>query len=154
MNKKNVKICLVASAGGHLSQLLKVKDAWKDSDIFYVSTLDSARKKINDSKPIYITGECNRQHPIESFKVLIRCIKVIHLEKPDVIITTGAAPGCLLCLAGKISGAKVIWLDSIANVERLSLSGRIIKPFADMILSQWAEVARKYKKVEYAGAVV
>jgi len=48
----------------------------------------------------------------------------------------------------------VIWVDSIANAEKLSMSGRMIRPFADVILSQWPDVAAKYPKVEYAGELI
>jgi hypothetical protein len=49
---------------------------------------------------------------------------------------------------------KVVWIDSIANVERLSLSGRIVRPFADLFLVQWPELAERYKGVRHDGAVI
>jgi len=145
------KICLVASAGGHLTQLLKLSDCWKDREVFSVSTLDSAVQKIQEFGRFYIIGECNREHPWQSLRVLKNCIRVIIKERPDVIVSTGAGPACLLCIVGKLLGAKIVWIDSIANVERLSMSGRIIRPLANLILSQWPEVAKKYKSVYYAG---
>jgi len=145
------KICLVASAGGHLTQLLKLSDCWKDREVFCVSTLDSAVQKIQEFGRFYIIGECNREHPWQSLRVLKNCIRVIIKERPDVIVSTGAGPACLLCIVGKLLGAKIVWIDSIANVERLSMSGRIIRPLANLILSQWPEVAKKYKSVYYAG---
>ena len=48
----------------------------------------------------------------------------------------------------------MIWIDSIANTRVLSMSGRMIRPFADLILSQWPEVAARYRHVEYAGEVL
>ncbi len=152
--RKKMRICLAASAGGHLSQLLKLSESWEKYDVFYVSTLESVIQKLQKIGRFYITGECNRQHPFRAVQVLKNCIKIILKEKPDVIISTGAAPPCLLCFVGKLARAKIIWVDSIANVERLSLSGRIIRPFADLILTQWPELAGKYRKLEYVGAVI
>jgi len=57
-------------------------------------------------------------------------------------------------LAKLIWGARVVWVDSIANVDHLSLSGRLVRPFADLTLTQWPALARKYKSVEYVGQVV
>ena len=51
-------------------------------------------------------------------------------------------------------GAKVVWIDSITNVERISLSGRMVRYVADLFLVQWPELAGRYKKVEYVGALV
>jgi len=101
-----------------------------------------------------IVGECNRQHPVQTLKVMIRCFRIVRKERPDVILSTGAAVGFLMCFWGKLLGAKVIWVDSIANAEKLSMSGRMIRPFADLILSQWPNVAAKYSKVEYVGELI
>ena len=149
-----MKICLAASAGGHLAQLLKLSESWKNHEVFYVSTLHSVTQKLQGLGRFYVTGECNREHPTRALLVLKNCIKIILQEKPDVIISTGAAPPCLLCLIGKFFSVKIVWIDSIANIDRLSLSGRLILPLSDLILSQWPEVAKKYKRVEYAGTLI
>ena len=150
----NLRICLAASTGGHLTQLLCVEDSWKGYETFCVTTLDVGVGRLEKHGKVYVVGDCNREHPLRAIAVLVRCIKVIFREKPDVIISTGAAPGCICCFLGKLIGAKVTWLDSIANTEKLSMSGRLIRPFADLILSQWSDVASKYKNVDYAGSVI
>jgi UDP-N-acetylglucosamine:LPS N-acetylglucosamine transferase len=151
--KKN-KICLAASAGGHLNQMLFLQPAWQGYDAVFVSTGQMVREKLESIGKTYIVGECNREHPFKTVGVLLKCFKIIVAEKPDVVLSTGAAVGFLMCFWGKLSGAKVIWVDSIANAEKMSMSGRMIRPFADLILSQWPDVASKYSKVEYAGEVI
>lgn len=151
---KKLKICLAASAGGHLVQLLKISDCWQDHDRFFVTTSKAVKEKLEKQGPTFIVGESNRESPFKMLPVLFKCITIILKQKPDVVISTGAAHGCLLCLTAKMIGKKVVWLDSIANTEKLSFSGRIIRPFANVILTQWPEVAAKYKKVQYAGTVV
>lgn len=112
------------------------------------------REKLEKLGTAYVVGECNRQHPFKTLAVMGKCMKIVAKEKPDVILSTGAAAGFLVCFWGKLLGAKVIWVDSIANAEKLSMSGRMIRPFADLILSQWPDVAAKYPKVEYAGELI
>lgn len=150
----NLKICLAASAGGHISQLLKLTECWNGYEAFYVTTTEVVREKLNRLGEVYVVGECNRQHPIRVITVLMKCIRIIFKEKPDVIISTGAAAGCMLCFMGQLIGAKVIWIDSITNVERISLSGRMVRYIADLFLVQWPELAGKYKKVEYVGTLI
>jgi UDP-N-acetylglucosamine:LPS N-acetylglucosamine transferase len=104
--------------------------------------------------PVYIVAESNRERPLKVVRALARCVRIVLKEKPGLVISTGAAVGCLAAFVAKLTGARVIWVDSIANVERLSLSGRLIRPFADLVLTQWPEVAQKYKSVEYAGYIV
>ena len=149
-----MKICLAASAGGHTSQLLKLAQSWKGHDTFCVTTTEVVREKLSRFGTVYVVGECNRQYPLRVVKVLMRCIKIMVKEKPDVVLSTGAAAGCMLCLLGKVLGAKVIWIDSITNVERISLSGRMVRYVADLFLVQWPELAGQYKKVEFVGTVI
>lgn len=151
---KKMKICIVASTGGHLSQLLELADSWRGCDIFCIATLELIREELQKYGRVYIVEECNRQHPLQVIKVLLRCIRIVFQEKPQVVISTGAAVGCIECFLGKIIGAKIVWIDSITNVEKLSLSGQMVRYIADLFLVQWPELAEKYKNVEFAGTVV
>lgn len=149
-----MRICLAGSAGGHLSQLLKVASAWSGHTICWITTTEVVRASLGGDGNVYVVGECNRQHPLRVLAVLFRCIRVICKEKPDLVISTGAASGCMTALFGHLMGAKVVWLDSITNVHRLSLSGRLVRPVADLFLVQWPALAQKYRGVEYVGAVI
>ncbi len=152
-----LRICVGASAGGHMNELLKLLEAsqnWPQSPAFYVTTLEALAGKLAQLGPVYIIGECNRQHPLKALRVLMRSLKVVLKERPDVVITTGSLPLAMVCLSAKLFGAKIVWVDSIANIERFSLSGRMMLPFADLFLTQWPELAQRYKNVEYAGAIV
>ncbi len=154
MVNQPLKICLAASAGGHLSQLLKLSDCWAGHQVFFVTTSDMVRSKLTSLGTVYVTGECNYQHPVRVLKVLFRIIKIIRKERPDVILSTGAAGGCLCCFVGKWYHAKVIWVDSITNVQKMSLSGRLVRRIADLQLVQWPQLAKKYKHTEFAGTLL
>ncbi|MFZ2147122.1 MAG: PssD/Cps14F family polysaccharide biosynthesis glycosyltransferase [Sedimentisphaerales bacterium] len=155
LSKNNkMKICLTASAGGHLTELLKLADGWQEYEVFYVSTANMVAKKLRQYGPTHVVGECNREHLLRVILVLMRCIGVILRERPNVVISTGAAVGCIVCYLGKLLGAKVIWIDSIANVEWISLSGRMVRHIADLFLVQWPELAERYSNVEYVGAAI
>ena len=69
------------------------------------------------------------------------------------VISTGAAPGCFAVILGRILGARTIWLDSIANVDRVSLSGRLVRRYAGLWLSQWEHLAGQ-KGPEFQGTVL
>lgn len=137
-----------------MSQLLKLADSWAGLETVYITTTEVPRNKLSKFGRIYVVGECNRQHPWRVIKVLLRCIRIIFREKPDVVISTGAAVGCIVCFLQWVTGGKIVWIDSIANVEKLSLSGRMVRPIADLFLTQWPELTSRYDKVEYVGAVV
>jgi len=123
-------------------------------DCFFVTTSRVVEKQWERFGRVYIVDDANRKHPIKVLKVLARCAQITLRERPSVVISTGAAAGCLMAFLGKLVGARVAWVESIANTERLSLSGRLVRPIADLMLTQWQEVARRYKSVEYVGQVI
>lgn len=151
---RNLKICLAASSGGHLTQLLKIAKCWEDYKTFCVTTSKVVENELSAHGRVHVIGECNHKQPMRVMKALGLCIKIILNERPDVVMSTGAACGCMMCFLGKLLGAKVIWLDSITNVERLSFSGRMVRYIADLFLVQWPDLAEQYKGVEYVGAVI
>lgn len=153
-SQKKLRICLAASSGGHLTELLTLSECWKDHDVFYITTVPVLQRNLRKSGDVYVVGECNRQHPIRVLTVFWRCLKAVLKERPDVVISTGAAAGCMACFLARGLGAKVIWLDSITNVERISLSGRMVRYVAGLFLVQWPELAAKYRNVEYLGTVI
>lgn len=153
-SERGIKICLAVSAGGHATQLLKLQEVWRGMKCCSITTSVAVEKQLRCFGPVYVVPEANRQRPWTTVRVLAKCAKIIWMEKPDVLISTGAAIGFAAAFWAKLRGAKVIWVDSIANVDRLSLSGRLTKPFADLMLTQWPEVAERYESVEYVGRVV
>jgi len=155
---QNLKICVGASAGGHtneLFQLLNHTDSWPSQPALYITTLDILKEDLSKRGPTYVIGECNRHHPLWATKTLFRCIKIAIKERPDVVITTGSFPLALFCLIAKlISGTKIVWIDSIANSEHFTASGRLLHPFADLFLTQWPELAQNDKKAKYVGRLL
>jgi UDP-N-acetylglucosamine:LPS N-acetylglucosamine transferase len=82
----------------------------------------------------------------------IQILLLIIRYRPDVVITTGAAPGYFAVVFGHIIGSKTIWIDSIANADTLSLSGRKMARWAGLWLTQWPDLA-KPDGPQYKGSV-
>ena len=89
---------------------------------------------------------------MQVLKMAVQVFKILRREKPDVVISTGAAPGLLGIIAGRSVGAKTVWIDSIANVERLSLSGKLAARVANRTYTQWPHLATE--KILYNGNVL
>jgi UDP-N-acetylglucosamine:LPS N-acetylglucosamine transferase len=152
-----LKICAGASAGGHTNQLLRLlgySEAWSAQPSFYITTAPELKGVFGNEERTYMLGECNRKHPFIAFAVIFRSLKILFIERPDLIITTGSMPIAIFCVISKLFGTKVVWIDSIANTKKLSMSGYFMRFFADVFLSQWEEVSKKYKGVEYAGELI
>jgi UDP-N-acetylglucosamine:LPS N-acetylglucosamine transferase len=149
-----MKICLAASAGGHLSELLRLRPVYEGKPHFFVTTRASALELLGVEATAYDVGWGNRKHLFLTFKMVVRCIGIMLKERPDVVISTGAAVGCILALTMKLAGGKVIWIDTISHTDYLTMSGRIIRPFADQFFVQWSDLADKYPGTTYVGSLL
>jgi UDP-N-acetylglucosamine:LPS N-acetylglucosamine transferase len=146
---KKKKLLAVASQGGHLIQLMRLKPVFDRYDASYVSNQYRADMG-GDFIPVV---DANRNARLKLFLLLLQMFWIIIRKRPDVVISSGAAPGFFALLVGKIFGARTIWLDSIANAEELSMSGQQAGRFADLWLTQWPEVADE-NGPQYGGRVL
>ncbi|GEO09888.1 hypothetical protein SAE01_23840 [Segetibacter aerophilus] len=96
--------------------------------------------------------DSNRKNKLQLIKSALLVAKHVLSLKPDVIVTTGAAPGLMGILVGKLMGAKTIWIDSIANVEKISMSGNIALKIADRVYTQWEHLSNN--KILFNGNVL
>jgi UDP-N-acetylglucosamine:LPS N-acetylglucosamine transferase len=151
-SRTRLKILAISSGGGHWVQLLRVSKAFEHHEVAFATINVSYQSQVPHAK-LYPIGDANRHEIIGLLKVACRILRVLQQERPDVIISTGAAPGYLALRLGRLFGAKTIWLESIANVEQLSMSGRRVGPYADLWLTQWPELARPEGPL-YVGAVI
>jgi len=145
------KVLAVASGGGHWIQLLRVLGAFEGSDLVFVTVHRDYQQEVPGQR-MHVVGDANRWNRLGVAKLAVQMLGVVLRERPDVVFSTGAAPGVFALLFGRLLGARTIWLDSLANVEHLSLSARIARPFAELWLTQWPELARP-EGPEYAGRV-
>ena len=147
------KILAVASGGGHWVQLRRLAPAFAGHDIAYATVHRDYRTEISPDARFYVVRDATRWDRWGLVVLLYQVIRMLLKERPDIVISTGAAPGFFALRLGKLLGAKTIWLDSIANVEEVSLSGRRIAGHADLWLTQWAHLAKPEGPV-YLGSVL
>lgn len=136
------KVLAVASGGGHWVQLLRIAPAFADCHVVFVTVREAYHSDVPGQK-FYAVGDATRCTKMHLLRTASRLFWIVCKERPDVVVSTGAAPGYLAVLTGKLIGAKTVWVDSIANVERLSLSGALARRYADLWLTQWPHLARE-----------
>lgn len=131
------RILAVSSGGGHWVELLRMKPAFNDHEVTYVCVSDCYHEDVPD-EPFYTINDATRWNWIGLLQMAWKLFMILRKEHPDVVISTGAAPGYLaLRLAKNLTKARTIWVESLARVENLSLSGLKVGPYADLWLTQW-----------------
>lgn len=152
MIDEQTRVLAIASGGGHWVQLLRLRPAFADCELTYASSRAVRPAEVGEA-PYYRIPEANRDTPVRLFRAAVDIFVILCKYRPHVVVTTGAAPGAIAVLAGKALGARTIWIDSIANVERISMSGRVVRPFADLWLTQWEHLAQP-RGPRWVGATV
>jgi UDP-N-acetylglucosamine:LPS N-acetylglucosamine transferase len=146
------KLLALASGGGHWVQLQRLRPAFSAFETVYVSMFESYAEQVEGSR-YYIVPDASR-FDLKSFApVVAKALGILIRERPAAVVTTGSAPMLAFVLLGRLFGARTLWIDSIANSERLSSSGRLAKRIAHKVVSQWPEVAER-EGVACWGAVI
>ena len=151
--KKEIKVCLVGSSGGHLTHLYMLKPFWENKKRFWVTfDKEDARSLLNGEKvyPCYYPTNRNIKNLIRNTVV---AWKVLHKEKPDLIISSGAAVSVPFFYLGKLFCSKLIYIEVFDRIDKPTLSGRLVYPIVDKFIVQWEEQKEVYKKAINLGSI-
>jgi len=151
---KNPKLCLVCSAGGHLTETLHLKKFYSRHPHFFITFKRMDTSELTEDEKVHFVADPGR-NPINFLKCAIQTFNVLLKEKPDIIISTGAGVAVPACYLAKLFfDSKIIFIESFCRVEEPSLSGKFIYPISDLFLVQWPEMLKKYGgKAVYKGAI-
>ncbi len=144
------RVLAISSTGGHWVQLLRLMPAFEGTALTLATSDPAARTQAADAAaraglpaPRFATfPEANRWQKARLLAQALKLAWIIARVRPHAIVTTGASAGYLAIRLGKLIGARGVWIDSIANVEALSLSGQKAGPHAALWLTQWPALAR------------
>ena len=79
--------------------------------------------------------------------------KVLRKEKPDMIISSGAAVAVPFFVLGKLFGAKLIYIEVFDRIDKPTLTGKLVYPFTDRFIVQWEEMKSVYPKAINLGSI-
>lgn len=155
MNGKRLKICFAASSGGHLEELLQLRPLMERYDSFLV-TEETAFRRISKEDRCYYFKQVNRREWSCIPRMLsntLRAWRVCRKERPDLVVCTGVLATIPLCLLCKLSGKKLVFIESYAKVKTPTLTGKLLYLFADRFYIQWQELQAFYPKAVYIGGI-
>ena len=153
MTDKRLKVCLVGSSGGHLTHLYMLKPFWKNTNRFWATfDKEDARSILKGEKVYPVYYPSNR-----SIKALLintfRAISILRRERPDIIISSGAAPAIPFFWIGKLMGAKTIYIEVFDRIDKSTIAGKLCYPVTDKFIVQWEEMKKVYPKAINLGSI-
>ena len=158
-----VTVLAISSGGGHWLQLSRLAPAWRGCRVVSACTAD-APPMPGGVDSHHRLRDATRWSRWDLFVLGVQVARLMMQVRPDVVVTTGALPGLWAVFWGRILGAQTVWIDSLANVQRVSASGRLAAYMATQWWTQWPHLAAPdagcekpgawfKRKPEYRGAV-
>ncbi len=149
-----MKICLVCSSGGHFYELYCLREAWEQLDHFWVTfKSQDTCDVLSTEKNYFAYSPTNR-----SLKNLIRNLflawQILSKERPQVVLSTGAGVCVPFFMIARLRGIKTVYVESLARINELSLTGRLVYRFTDEFMVQWPELAERYRNAKYRGQLL
>jgi beta-1,4-N-acetylglucosaminyltransferase len=154
MKDRRRRIALVSSSGGHLAQLLALREAWADMDRFFVTfRTPDAVSSLREERVYWCHHPTNRNIP-NLLRNLVLALAILTRERPTHILSTGAAVAIPFFYVGRLLGARLIYLEVIDRIETPTITGRVVRPVTHHFLVQWPEQQALYSHARVIGPVL
>lgn len=149
-----MKIALVGSSGGHLAQLLALKDWWQTHQRFWVTfDKEDARSALRGEEVYWCYHPTNR-HVGNLLRNTFLAVKVLAAERPDVIVSSGAGAAVPYFYLGRLVGASTVFIEVVDRIDTPTLTGRLVYPFASVFVVQWESQQRAYPRSILVGELL
>jgi UDP-N-acetylglucosamine:LPS N-acetylglucosamine transferase len=146
-----VKICLVSSCGGHLSELRSLRPVYDRHAHFYVVNDRIALSADMAGRTYFI------RHSERDWLFLVNlweAWRILRRERPTIIVSTGAGLMVPFALVARLLGIPTVFIEISAQVTDPSLTGRIMYRLADRFFYQWPPLARHFPNATYGGPIL
>lgn len=141
-----MRLLLVCSSGGHLLQLYRLADWWKRYHRAWVTfQKPDALSLLRDERVYWAYHPTTRNLP-NLIRNLRLALRVVRQERPDLVVSSGAAVAFPFFIAGKLFGAKTVYIEVYDRIDSPTLTGKLCYPLSDLFLLQWEEQKRFYPK--------
>lgn len=150
---KDMKIALVGSSGGHLTHLYQLKDFWKNKERFWVTFDKEDANSVLDGEKIYHCYFPTNRNIKNLIRNTFLAIKVLFKERPDIIISSGAAVAVPFFYIGKLLGAKLVYIEVYDRIDKSTMTGKLVYPITDKFIVQWEEMKKVYPKAINLGSI-
>ncbi len=132
---------------------LSLKPFWNNRERFWVTfDKEDARSLLEGEKmfPCHFPTNRNIKNLIKNTFV---AFKVLRKEKPDIIISSGAAVAVPFFYLGKLFGAKTIYIEVFDRIDKPTVTGKLVYPITDKFIVQWEEQKKIYPKAINLGSI-
>lgn len=146
-----MKLLLVCTSGGHFSTMMSLEPFWSCHERVWVSDLKADTGVLNGVERVYWLPYQAPRNLLALVLNIPETIRIIRLERPDLVISTGASIALNFALISKLLGLQFTYVESISRHKNLSLSGRLVYLICNEFYVQWPNLCKKYRKASFKG---
>lgn len=147
------KVCLVCSSGGHLAHLYLLRPFWEGKERFWVTFDKPDARSVLSGEKVYPCYYPTNRNLFNLVRNTILAVKVLLRERPDLIVSSGAAVAVPFFWIGKILGCSTVFIEVFDRRNSSTLTGRLVYPVADRFIVQWEEMKDVYPKALNFGSL-
>ena len=130
-----------------------LKPFWRNKDRFWVTFNKEDAKSILEGEKVYPCYFPTNRNIKNLIKNTFIAWKVLKKEKPDLIISSGAAVAVPFFYLGKLFGAKLIYIEVFDRIDKPTLTGKLVYPITDKFIVEWEEMKQVYPKAINLGSI-
>jgi UDP-N-acetylglucosamine:LPS N-acetylglucosamine transferase len=146
-----VKVALVCSSGGHLTQLHQLKPFWEKQERFWVTfKLPDSESLLADEDVIWAHYPTTRNIK-NTLKNLFLACRTLPRRRPDLVVSDGAGVALPFFVVARLLRIKTVYVEVYDRIDSPTLTGRLCRPFSSLFLVQWEEQKRFYPQAELIG---
>ena len=153
------KVLFISSTGGHLTELMQLKPLFDKYDYYIITEKDKSTQDLKNKynkKISYLKYGSRKRIFTYPFIFIFNCFKSLYYYikiRPKYIVTTGTHTAVPMCYLGKLFGSKIIFIETFANINTKTLSGKLVYPIANLFVVQWEEMLKLYPKAVFGGSI-
>lgn len=149
-----MRMLLVASAGGHLAQLLSLEELWSEHDRSWVTfDLPEVRASLEGETVHWAHFPTTRNLP-NALRNAGLAWRLLVAERPDTVLSTGAGVSFPFFLLARVLGIRTVFIECFDRITMPTLSGRLCYPLCDVFVVQWAEQQKHFPEAVNIGALL
>ena len=149
-----MRLMLVCSSGGHLFEMICLRPFWEDKPRVWVTfpTPDARHLLAGEAEVHWAAYPTVRNVP-NLLRNLALAWRLVRAVRPAMILTTGSGVAAPFLWVARLHGIPTVFVESITRITELSLTARLVRPFATRMLVQWPELAAAARGVEHHGRI-
>jgi hypothetical protein len=130
------RVLLVSSSGGVLLDLLALKPWWSRHDVSWVAVRAEDTAALLTGQRVYWEQEQSAHRPIGVLGAVVRSLRMLRLERPDVIVSAGTGVAVGVFLAARVLRIPALWLETFNMVDTAGSASKLCCRLASAVLVQ------------------